>query len=180
MTISNGLPALPLVLLFGTAPDVRDSDRPELASPQVPAVTCRVTAYREKGRGAAGIYQVRGAPQSPHYIVKFGSHSGSACLERREQFWPETFEMKISGDRDTILFVTLTPGGYGEVHLLFAPGKKWVNYYDGRGKRLDRPAGGSFRIETEETADGVDVTVTLHRAARSMRSLDVNYYSTSW
>jgi hypothetical protein len=156
------------------------SDLPEVAGAQVSEVTCKFTAYREKWRASVGGFAARGAPQNPQYVVKLDSYSGSARLERHGEFWPETFVMKISGRRDTILIVTFIPDGYGEMYLSFVPGEKWVSCYDARGKHLDRPTGLSFLIETEETAHGVDVQVTLPQAARSARHLDVNYFSTSW
>lgn len=76
------------------------------------------------------------------------------------------------------------------MNLLFVRGKKWLNYYDDHGNWLgddqrnnrlgDRPKGNLFRIETEDTADGMDVKVTLPTAARTTSSLDVKYFSTFW
>ncbi len=63
---------------------------------------------------------------------------------------------------------------------LFAPGKKYVFYYDRRGKRLDQPAYDAFSIAAEETEQGIEATVTLPESARKMRSLDITYWSTCW
>jgi hypothetical protein len=157
------------------------SNCPEVSSAQTATVTtCRFGVGSGAETDAKGKFEVRGTPDNPHYFVTFHGYSGRARLERQGDDWPETFRMKVSGRRDTILFVSLTPDGYGEMSLLFVPDKKWVNYYDAKGKYLDGPAAGSFRIETEETADGLDLNVTLPGSALSARHWDVHYYSTAW
>lgn len=180
MTIRNCSQTLVLVLLFGPIPALCDLKGPEVVGPPISTVTCRFQGYFGEGRDANSKFAVRGTPQNPQFIVKFDSYSGRARLERHEQPWPETFEMKISGARDTIHFVSLIPAGFGEIHLYFVPNKKLVKYYDDRGNRLDQPTVKAFHIETKETADGFDVKVTLPKPARSVRSLDVKYWSTCW
>ena len=107
--------------------------------------------------------------------------TAGAFLERHEQDWPETFDLKISGQRDAILCVSLIPEGYGEMHLLALSRKKEATYFNARGECLDdKPAADAFRIETADTPTGVAVTVTLPPGARLVRRLEVKYYSTWW
>jgi hypothetical protein len=182
MTIRICLQALLLVPLFGMSPGAGDLNRPEMGGLQTSAVTCRFKACFEweEARNDGSTFQIRGTPHQPQYIVRFDSYSGGACLEQHQQPWPATFQMKISGRRDTILFVSLIPQDYGEMLLHFVPGKKWVNYYDDRGKWLGQSTDKAFQIETVETADGLEVKVTLPKPARSMRRLQVRYWSTFW
>jgi hypothetical protein len=171
MTIRNCLQAPVLVVLLGVG---CDSNGPEVVGPPISTVTCRF-------KDAGGKFEVRGTPQIPRFIVQFDNYSGSACLERHEQLWPDRFDVKISGSRNTILFVSLTPDGFGEIHLHFVPGKKWVNYYDDKGKWLEHSTDKAFQIETKETADGgLEVKVTMPAPARSVRRLELKYWSTCW
>jgi hypothetical protein len=104
------------------------SDCPEKTDLRPLAVTCHFDVDRTKVRDPRNKFEVRGTAQKPQYIVRFDGYLGNASLEKHDRLWPETFDLKISDDRDTILFVTLTPKGFGEICLLFLPGKKWVNY----------------------------------------------------
>jgi hypothetical protein len=167
-----------LLLCFGAIP--WDSNRREFEAPQIATVTCRFAVDSEKRDGDLGSFDVRGTPQNPQYVVQFGSYSAAARLERHEQPWPETFDLKIIGPRDTLLWVCLVPEDCGEMLLLCGDNKKYVNYYDERGKRLEHPTDRAFRFDAEETTHAVNVRVTLPRWARSMRTLDVLYYSTFW
>jgi hypothetical protein len=181
MALRHFISALLPILLVVIWPSACHSDSPEASAEQTATVTtCRFGKGRREAISSNGKFEVRGTPDNPQYFVTFHDHSGNARLEQQDGCWPTTFRMKVSGPRDTILFVSLTPEGYAEMSLLFVPDKKWVNYYDAKGKCLDGPAARAFRIETAETADGVDVKVTPPGSALSVRHWDVRYYSTAW
>ena len=181
MPMRNSLLTLVLLFLLGAALIASDSERSKAIRPQIAPVTCRFQVACEEGRHAASDFQIRGTSRHPEYVVQFDSWDGSAFLERHEQDWPETFDLKISGQRDAILCVSLIPEGYGEMHLLALSRKKEATYFNARGECLDdKPAADAFRIETADTPTGVAVTVTLPPGARLVRRLEVKYYSTWW
>jgi hypothetical protein len=180
MTARNCLLTLVLVLFFGALPGAADSDRFGLVGPHFSRVSCTFEVARVKGNNPQSTFEVGGTLQNPHYYVKIDSHEGRARLVRNERLWPETFEMSITGWRDTIVSISLVPEGCGKMHLRFVPGKKWVTYYDERGKELDQPEGVTFRFEAVQTEYGVDVKVTLPQEARSIKRIDVNYWATAW
>jgi hypothetical protein len=166
--------ALLLVLLpFGTRPGAADPSPSVTGESQFAPTTCK---FDDPG----GTFKIEGTAREKKYLVAFPKWQGKAVLERHDQFWPGTFEMKITGVRDTILSVSLTPGGCKQMSLLALPGKKWVQYFDEHGKWLDKASDTAFRFETEETDQGMEVKVTLPKTARSMRRLTVDYYSTCW
>lgn len=181
MRTRSYLPAPMIVLLLGTSPSAGDGGRPDGGGPESSAITCRFKPCHKWERLPwRSTFHVRGTAHDPRYVVNFDGYSGGAILERHGLPWAETFRLEVNGDRDTIMFVSLTPEGYGQMSLLSLPGKKWVQYFDARGKWLEGPAAGAFRFEAEETIRGLDVKVTLPAGARSMRRLDVRYFSTCW
>src|SRR5262245_36685705 len=137
-SIRHCLQALLLVPVLAMSPSAGEANRPEVDGWRVGPLTCRFKDRFdwEKGPGARSTFAVRGTPLHPQYLVTFDSYSGVACLERQGEFWPESFDLKIRGGRDTILSVLLAPDGYGEMSLLFFPNQKRVYYYDERGKCL--------------------------------------------
>lgn len=90
------LEVLALILVFVAMQGVRDSAGPRFVDPQVSAVTCH---FDKTG----GRFEVSGSRREPQYLVTFASLEGTASLEPHEQLWPESFLLKISGERDTIL-----------------------------------------------------------------------------
>lgn len=134
--------------------------------------------------GVKGMVEVHGSPQSPRYEVTFDVTSdgsrGNARIEREEKVWPESLEIQIRGRHYAIQFVTVTPDGFGAISLSNVPKEKGVRFYDERGNHLDQPIENAFRIETEETGEGLSVKVKLPEQARSMRGMTISYYTFSW
>src|SRR4051812_45478508 len=117
MSVRSRIRLLGFVLVVGAATSTCVSHRPEGVGPAIPTVTCGFDVGRMKGRDGGGKFEVRGARERPQFVVNFNGHSGRASLRKRDGFWPEISDLRVSGDRDTLLFVSLIPEGFGELQV---------------------------------------------------------------
>jgi hypothetical protein len=134
--------------------------------------------------GVQGKVEVHGSPQGLRYDVTFdvtsGVFQGNARIERQEEFWPPSFEIRIRGRNQPHQFVTLEADGFEPIAFLNEGNEKRVDFYDERGKHLDHSIESAFRIESEGTAEGLKLKVNLPERARSMRGMTIKYFTSGW
>ena len=134
--------------------------------------------------GVQGKVELHGLPKGLWYDVTFdvktSGFQGNARIERQEEIWPPSFEIRIRGGNQMHKFVTLDADGFAPISFLNEGNEKQVDFYDERGKHLDHWIEGAFRIESEGTAEGLMMKVNLPERARSMRGMTITYFNFGW